>query len=164
MNLNKICAKNLLPVTQNCRHHAEIRFSIVFLIAVLISICLTSCTLDRKNPLDPKNNPKIKIPNEVVGLSLQSSPRNSPTKWVRISWQEDSSVDGYYIYRGRSLTSQFVRIQTIDQNYVKEYTDSDNINTGIYWYRISAYKEYPEGALEGKLSPLTENSVVEVRE
>ena len=131
---------------------------------LVILLCLTACSLDRKNPLDPKNNPKITVPNQVVGIKLETSARLAATKWVKIEWQKDTSVHGYYVYRGLSINSQFMRIADIDRNDIVEYIDRDDITPGVYWYRLSAYKDYPEGRLEGKLSPLTESSAIEVRE
>jgi len=134
----------------------------VFLVIIISILTLQFCSLERNNPLDPSGNSDIIVPNEIINISLEVSPRNISPRWIKISWRKDDLVDGYYLYRSMSQHSYFMRIAKIENNQINEYVDKDGVLSGReYWYRISAYIDYGEqGILEGKLSPITNKNAV----
>ena len=124
---------------------------ILLLTALFIVIILSSCSLDRKNPLDPVGNSSISIPGRVIGLTY--SKITSPQNLIIVRWNRLSDVDGYYVYRGFSLYTKKERVGTIESNEITEFVDSSNILPGRrYFYWVSAYIEYPQGRIEGRLS------------
>ena len=125
--------------------------SLFLLSFILIALLFISCSLDRKNPLDPASNPTIRVPGRVTGLTY--SKVTTPQNVVILRWNQLNDVDGYYIYRALSLHTAKERITTIESNLVSEYNDSANITSGrTYYYWISAFIDYPEGRIEGPLS------------
>jgi len=121
------------------------------LVVLLLFLSISSCSLDRKNPLDPVGNSSITVPGRVIGLTY--SKITSPQNLIIVRWNRLSDVDGYYVYRGFSLYTKKERIGTIESNLITEFVDSNNILTGRrYFYWVSAYIEYPQGRIEGKLS------------
>lgn len=123
----------------------------IYVLVMILSLSLISCSLDRNNPLDPAADSSINAPNRVTGLSF--SRITNPVNSVVLSWNRTSEVDGYYVYRALSLSSVQERIATIESQDVIEFTDSDNIISGRrYFYWVSSYIQYPAGKLEGMLS------------
>lgn len=120
-------------------------------LVIIMFFSLISCSLDRKNPLDPASNPEIRVPAKVTGLTY--SRVTSPQNIVVLRWNLIPDVDGYYIYRAFSLHTAKERITVIESNLVSEYNDSSSITSGrTYYYWISAFIDYPEGRIEGPLS------------
>lgn len=118
---------------------------------LLLLLLLFGCGLKRSNPLDPEANSNIIIPEQVSGVVAYASPANVANKYVQISWSPNSNTntDGYYIYRGLSFFSAYVQVASV--NYVNSY-DHISVLPGDYYYRVSAYKTYGGGKLEGKQS------------
>ena len=107
--------------------------------------------MKRSNPLDPNANSDIVVPEQVSDLEALPSPANVANKYVRLTWRANSTAttDGYYVYRGLSYFSEFARVDTVLT--VSQY-DHINILPGDYYYRVSAFKTYGAGRLEGRLS------------
>ncbi|OQY40176.1 MAG: hypothetical protein B6226_00435 [Candidatus Cloacimonetes bacterium 4572_65] len=130
------------------------------LVLLILALVLTSCGLDRSNPLDPENN-GINPPEKVREIEVISSGQGVVNKWIRISWDplEDSEADGYYVYRSRSYDGTYQRINVIESFAVEFYNDRNNISPGAYFYRMSAFKyvipgsQDEEDRLEGPLTP-----------
>jgi len=128
-----------------------VRKIMLSMIIILLIFSLTSCSLDRSNPLDPAGDASIKIPGKVMGLSYfkEYSPQNS----IILRWSELPDADGYNIYRAYSLQTKKELIHTLEFSEVTEYRDIDLIYSGrYYYYWVSGYVDYPQGRLEGKLS------------
>lgn len=127
---------------------------ILFALLVTVMMLVNSCALDRTNPLDPKGNAEIIEPPQVLGLNLELIRHQGVPTEIVLRWEESRPpVDGYYIYRSFSEYSRYDLIHKETNREVTEFRDRDSIITGRqYWYRISAYIEYPEGELEGELS------------
>ncbi len=122
---------------------------LVALIVLLFSV--SSCSLDRSNPLDPAGDGNIRVPGKVTGLSYfkEFSPQNS----ILLRWNELPEADGYNIYRAYSLHTKKELIHIMEFSEVTEYRDTDLIFGGrYYYYWVSGYIDYPQGRLEGKLS------------
>ena len=120
---------------------------------LLLLLIISSCSLDRSNPLDPINNSSIRVPGQVIGVELSVSPLSASPRYIDIRWRGMDNVDGYYIYRAYSLHSSFERIVTITNNQVIQHRDDSNVfSGGTYWYKVSAFNDYPEGRLEGQRS------------
>lgn len=138
------------------RHILNGNYSLFVARGILLCVLFfTSCSLDRKNPLDPSANAGIQVPSKVLGLTYSkvTSPQNS----ITVRWNRIADVDGYYVYRAYSLYTLKERIGTIEANEIIEFNDTNSIFFGRkYFYWISAYIEYPQGRLEGVLSDYIE--------
>jgi hypothetical protein len=126
---------------------------LVFVPVLVLILFVNSCSLERTNPLDPVGNPSVRVPAQVIGVELAVSSTTANPRFINVSWQRMENVDGYIIYRAYSLHSSFERLVTLTNNEFDDYRDTENIIAeNYYWYKISAYNEYPEGRLEGKFS------------
>jgi len=126
---------------------------LVLALLLLTSLAMGSCGLKRNNPLDPMGNVNIISPDPVNGVTVTPSVNNAPVKSVTVRWRANSSenTSGYYIYRGMGYFSAF--------SVVGEVQDSIFMHTGPtvmpgveYYYKVSAYRTYPQGKLEGRRS------------
>ncbi|MBW6515827.1 MAG: hypothetical protein K0B81_04315 [Candidatus Cloacimonetes bacterium] len=130
---------------------------VIFVIFLSILFSITSCSLDRKNPLDPSGSGDVRVPPKVLGLT--SSKVMTPQNAIIIRWNRLADVDGYYVYRAFGVYTMKEKIGVIESNDIIEYTDMNSIFFGRkYYYWISAYIEYPQGRLEGPLSDYIEVS------
>ncbi len=130
-----------------------IRKLLAFALLVIVALSMGSCGLKRSNPLDPLGNINIVTPDPVNGVSVNASPNNASVKSVTVRWRANNSdnTTGYYVYRGLGYYSAF--------SIVGEVQDSIFVHTGPtvmpgveYYYKVSAYKSYPQGKLEGRRS------------
>ncbi len=133
------------------------------LIPILALAVLTaSCGLKRKNPLDPVANPEIVIPEMVSDVVTASSPAGASNKYVIISWRSNSplTTTGYYVYRGLGYFSTYTVVDTVMVPVNPSNTTTCThgakpwhlVFPGDYYYKVSAFKQYPEGRLEGRQS------------
>jgi hypothetical protein len=83
---------------------------------------------------------------------------------VRLEWTSNNpyNTDGYYIYRSLGYYSAYATVDTLlhagntaTQAYIHSSENDPSVSPGDYWYRISAYKRYSSGNLEGRLSAPT---------
>lgn len=126
---------------------------ILFLIIILLTV--TSCGLRRSNPLDPLGNPDVIIPDPVVGITVNTSATNQVPRTVTLRWTANSpsNTSGYYIYRALGYFASYALIDSIGVNsYIHSSANDPSVMPGDYYYRISAYKGYPGGNLEGRKS------------
>jgi len=129
-------------------------FRFVLFAAILLSIAISicSCGLKRSNPLDPLGNFGVVSPDPVVGISYSTSAVNQNPRFVTLRWTANSpsNTSGYYIYRGIGYYSAFALIDSVSVNeFIHSSTNDQTVLPGAYYYRISAYKGYPGGNLEG---------------
>jgi hypothetical protein len=124
----------------------------IILLAVLtLLFFINSCSLDRSNPLDPSASSDVSAPGRVSEITF--SKITSPQNTVVLRWSQLLAADGYYVYRALSLHTVKERIATIEFGDIEEYSDTQGITSGRqYFYWLSAFIEYPQGRLEGKLS------------
>lgn len=117
----------------------------------MLLLSLVGCGLDRSNPLDPVGNDDILVPEQVSELVANPSHAGETNKYVSLSWRVNSTTttDGYYIYRSLSYYSTFARVDTVFT--VNQY-DHIDILAGDYYYKVSGFKSYPSGRLEGRQS------------
>ncbi len=128
---------------------------ILTLLLILSLLFTVSCGLKRSNPLDPNGNPQIVIPETVSNVVCSPSPAGAVNKFVSITWSANSiySTDGYYVYRGLAYNSTYAIVDTVFTNSCSHGSKPWHyITPGDYYYKISAFKIYPEGRLEGRLS------------
>ncbi len=131
--------------------------TICLLIVTLLIIILTvSCELKRSNPLDPSSHPEIEAPPRVTGLTAVGSGPGVASKYVQLEWAINNinQTDGYYIYMGLAYNSAYARIDEVG-NVSTGSTITRVIPIeapGFYYFKVSAYKNYPDGRLEGPLS------------
>ncbi|MDD2332244.1 MAG: fibronectin type III domain-containing protein [Candidatus Cloacimonetes bacterium] len=123
------------------------------LILLGITLLMTlSCSLRRSNPLDPNGDNDITVPLQVtdVTATAQSVP-NSSIRSVVVSWTRNSvdNSDGYYIYRSLGYYAEFALVGEVGN--IGEFTHL-NVLPGQYYYKVSAFKQYSEGRLEGRAS------------
>ena len=127
----------------------------VTIMLILLTAFLGSCSLKRSNPLDPNGNQDIVIPEPVTGITYTTSSQNYIPCSVTVSWTANSpyNTDGYYIYRGLGYYSSFALVGDVkDTLFVHSSANDPTVRPGDYYYRVSAYNEYPEGKLEGRRS------------
>jgi hypothetical protein len=125
-------------------------------LSLILSSLVTSCELKRSNPLDPNNNQEITAPPQVTGLTASGSGAGVLNKYVQLTWTKNIiNTDGYYIYMGLAYNSAYAKIDTL----VGNLSTSNNMTRiipistpGFYYFKVSAYKSYPAGNLEGTLS------------
>lgn len=126
-----------------------------FLVLMLLLVGLFSCGLKRTNPLDPLGNADVVIPEPVVGISVNTSAANQVPRIVTLRWTANSpsNTSGYYVYRALGY---FASYALIDSVRVPEFAHSSandfTVMPGDYYYKVSAYKGYPGGNLEGRKS------------
>ena len=126
----------------------------LIVIIILFACFFSSCDLKRSNPLDPNGEGDIVIPDPVTGISYTAT-ADQDLRVVTIRWVANSpyNTDGYYVYRGIGYNSSFALVGTVTINEFTHSSANDpSIQPGYYWYRVSAYKVYPEGKLEGRRS------------
>jgi hypothetical protein len=127
----------------------------IFVITLLSLMLVISCDLRRSNPLDPESHSDIYAPPRVTGLTATGSGPGVANKFVELRWTKNQThTDGYYIYRGLAYNAEYARVDSIgnvspDAIVTKIVTI---ISPGFYYFKVSAYKDYPSGRLEGSLS------------
>jgi LysM repeat protein len=122
---------------------------------LLITLTVSSCGLKRSNPLDPLGNSGVVTPDPVVGITYSTSAANQNPRSVTLRWTANSpsNTSGYYVYRGLGYFSAFALIDSVQVNeYIHSSASDITVQPGDYYYRISAYKGYPAGNLEGRKS------------
>lgn len=74
------------------------------------------------------------------------------TKLIKLTWDSQSDVDGYVIYRYNSSKKKYVKIATVKNSALNKYTDK-NLNSGTsYKYRVRSYKKSNGSTLYGPYS------------
>ncbi|GAB1366766.1 hypothetical protein MASR1M36_16370 [Candidatus Cloacimonadaceae bacterium] len=120
-----------------------------------LSLILASCGLRRTNPLDPLGNESVIEPAPVVGITYSVSPAHQNPRSVTLRWTANSATNtsGYYVYRGLGYFSAYALIDSVQVNeFIHSSANDNTVQPGDYYYRISAYKGYPGGNLEGRKS------------
>lgn len=96
---------------------------------IMVFTC-TVCGAEREETIEPL---EIKVP----AVSISSAKLTADG--VSISWNQESGIDGYYIYRDGTP------IETITDPAQTAYLDTTNLESGrLYSYQIAAYKEYED--------------------
>ena len=115
-----------------------------------LATLLAGCTLERNNPLDPKNS-GVEAPKEVINIQISASGAGSTVKWVEVSWTGRAEDAGYYIYRGMSYTGRFQRLEEngIPTSASIVYPDNSVFSGNTYYYKVSAFND---SGLEGPIS------------
>lgn len=124
----------------------------IYTILISIAIIIGSCGLKRKNPLDPQANPTIDIPKTIAELTIYTSSAGASSKYVELRWTANPSnnTDGYYIYRSLQYYGTYTRVDTTFTNSANHGSKPwHNVRAGEYWYKVSAFKDYSAGRLEG---------------
>ena len=121
----------------------------MFLKRVLILafiIIITSCSLDRSNPLDPLNS-GIQAPGKVTGIQININDFN----YIDISWNPMINVDGFYIYRSQSFAGLYSPLEAYTTSPTDSLFEDQNviIPDNFYWYKMSAFKIVGNKKLEG---------------
>ncbi|MDZ4181526.1 MAG: hypothetical protein U1B83_01520 [Candidatus Cloacimonadaceae bacterium] len=128
-----------------------------YIIVILLSALLltTSCGLKRSNPLDPTGNPDVTVPETVSNVIGSPSPAGASTKFVTVTWNPNNplNTDGYYVYRGLAYNSSYSVVDTVFTNSCTHGSKPwHSVSPGDYYYKVSAFKAYPAGRLEGRVS------------
>jgi hypothetical protein len=116
------------------------KWTILFLILTL----LIACELKRSNPLDPAGG-KVQEPPQVTAPKVHAY-TSGTVHWVHIGWTGVGEADGYYVYRALSLDGKYdlltdSGIPDADTLYYRDYEVFSN---NYYYYKVSAYKNYPD--------------------
>ncbi len=132
------------------------RFRILSMALMLMLALLSmSCGLKRSNPLDPNSNPDVVEPDPVNNISVMSSAAGQVPRTVTLNWDDNSPLNtsGYYIYRALGYYATFALVDSVQiSEFVHSSANDQTVLPGEYYYRISAYKGYPGGNLEGRKS------------
>ena len=130
---------------------------------ILIALALSACGIKRDNPLDPHfNDSIINPPEDVQGLNSDVRVAGNFARYIDLTWNSNTTsyTDGYYVYRSLGYFSAYAIVDTVLhvaneplQRYIHSSDNDPTVRPGDFWYRVSAYKEYPEGRLEGRLCP-----------
>ncbi len=67
-----------------------------------------------------------------------STLKNTILRCVFMSWNKDSKVSGYEIYRSKNANSGYSKVKTISQNWITSYTFAAQAK-GTYYYKIRTY-------------------------
>lgn len=128
---------------------------------ILFALILSGCGIKRDNPLDPYSNDNIIIPGDVTGLQSTVLGTGTSTPYIIFEWNSNNgyNTDGYIIYRSLGYFSAYAVVGTVLhvsgetlQTFVHSSANDHTVGPGDYWYRVSAYKDFPAGRLEGRLS------------
>ncbi len=126
---------------------------------MLLIVCtlFIACSLKEDNPLHNKKAPSV-----IISDNWSVTQRSGV---LVVSWNplDMMDCDGYYIYRSLSHSGQYVRLidnptnvngPGIPNSAVEEleFEDHDVISGIYYYYKISGYRIYSEGVLEGSIS------------
>lgn len=111
----------------------------IMVLAVAVML-LASCSLSRKNPLDPEGH-DVNVPGKVNNIAVFVTANNT----VYVTWDTRSEADGYYIYRSQSYDGDYPQIAEIQGSDVGNYEDinveiSSVNNQNFYFYKLSAYR------------------------
>jgi fibronectin type 3 domain-containing protein len=113
---------------------------------MIIFFLITGCTLDRKNPLDPRGNSDIEEPMIISGFSVTTSNASVMLRWDKLDDIREYKVyrslqyDGIYEYRLTATQIESVSVIECIENDVQIET--------YYYYKVSAVNKQ---GLEGKL-------------
>lgn len=115
----------------------------------LAVMLLASCSLSRKNPLDPEGH-NVNVPGKVNDIAVSVTGNNT----VYISWEARPEVDGYFIYRSQSYGGDYPQIMELEGSDFSNYEDVDVEisavnNQNFYFYKLSAYRLVDGEKLEG---------------
>lgn len=130
------------------------------LFLLVVSFLILGCGIKRDNPLDPHAN-NLAIPGDVSGFQYTAFSSGTSTRYVEFYWNGNNpnDTDGYYIYRSLGYYNAYALVGSVShvqgestQQFTHSSADDNTVVAGLYYYRISAYKEYPAGKLEGRLS------------
>lgn len=81
----------------------------------------------------------IKTFNIVPDTIKIKSIKTSIFRTVKLTWQKDSSIDGYEIFRSNNKNGNYSLVKTINQNNKDNYTFLAH-KKGTYYYTIKSYK------------------------
>lgn len=86
------------------------------------------------------NVKSVKAAAETVSLKqvIQNVPSNSASG-ITISWNTQTGVTGYKIYKKKSSESSYQLVKTVTGASTKSWTDSDVIHKVAYRYKVKAY-------------------------
>ena len=72
---------------------------------------------------------------------------------VKLTWNQDASAAGYYIYRSVKENGTYRKIKTITKNTILTYTDTKIVPGKKFYYKIAAYTKGAGGtAAAGEMS------------
>ncbi|MGB8452448.1 MAG: fibronectin type III domain-containing protein [Anaerocolumna sp.] len=57
---------------------------------------------------------------------------------ITLEWDEVDNADGYYVYRAKSKSGTYTKLDSVDYN---EYTDYDLSDDTTYYYKVKAYND-----------------------
>lgn len=60
---------------------------------------------------------------------------------ITLSWEKDSSITGYQLYRATAVNGKYEKCATITDNATTTYKDSNLLNGQCYYYKIRGYKK-----------------------
>ena len=71
---------------------------------------------------------------------------------VKLTWQQDPAVSGYYIYRSVKENGTYRKIKTINGNHLLSYTDSKIVPGKKFFYKICTYSKKGQSVVTGDQS------------
>lgn len=77
------------------------------------------------------------------------------TNYITLSWNKESGISGYDIYRAPSIIGTYTKIKTINKKSTTTYKDKKLTAGKCYYYRICSFKKVNGKTYYSKLGPAT---------
>ena len=94
------------------------------------------------------------VPNTVKIKSIKTP----IFRTVKLTWQKDSSIDGYEIFRSNNKNGNYSLVKTINQNNKDSYLFLAH-KKGTYYYTIKSYKIVDGNKIYSDFSDIAEIKV-----
>ena len=75
-------------------------------------------------------------PKTISNVSLVSKTTNS----ISFSWDEHDDITGYEVYKYDESSNSYILLETISNNSITTYTDSNLDSASVFNYKVRAYK------------------------
>lgn len=92
-------------------------------------------------------------PGRIQGLKCGITTKNS----VNLSWQGQSGISGYQIYRSMAYDGQYTRVKNINPS-MNAFCNKKLLEGQEYYYKVRSYISSPEGIAYGKFSKIRRTS------
>jgi len=105
-------------------------FGIIALVAV-IGFSMVSCEVEDEEGPAPS-----------VPANVSAAPLSEGDLPIRISWDRQQDITGYYIYRSTSETGPFTQIGEKNNDSFSSWIDTTVELKTTYWYKVASYNSY----------------------
>ncbi|MBQ2990118.1 MAG: fibronectin type III domain-containing protein, partial [Clostridia bacterium] len=92
------------------------------------------------------------VPSKPAGVKAAAQSSSA----IKISWNQVTGAEGYYIYRSASASGTYIRIATTYSGSTTSYTNTNLSADTKYYYKVSAYNDAGESAKSGYVYATTQ--------